>query len=82
VIVINVFYSLGTMKISGVLLFCGVVFLSVIVSTSGKYEGEADILGQNNLSICTIFDRNTLAVSGNKSVHKRKSFTFLLCVHL
>ena len=39
------------MKTSDVLLFCGVVFLSVIVSTSGKYDGESDILGKNNLSI-------------------------------
>ena len=48
------------MKISDVLLFCGVFFLSVIVSTSGKYDGESDILGQNNLSICTKIKRNTL----------------------
>jgi hypothetical protein len=31
------------MKTSDV-LFCGVVFLSVMLSTSGKYEGETDIL--------------------------------------
>jgi len=33
------------MKTADVLLFCGVVFLSVMVSTSGKYEEETDILG-------------------------------------
>lgn len=39
-IVISFFCALATMKTAEVLLFCGVVFLSVIVSTSGKYEGE------------------------------------------
>ena len=70
-IVISFFYSLGTMKTTEVLLFCGVVFLSVIVSTSGKYEGE---------SASTKFDRNTLAVSENRSVHGRKKTYFpIMC---
>jgi len=39
------------MKATDVLLLCGVVFLTVIVSTSGKYERLTDILGQNNLNV-------------------------------
>jgi len=63
------------MKTSDVLLFCGVVFLSEIVSTSGKYEGETDILGQNNLRY-TKTDRNNSTLSENKSVYGQKNITF------
>ena len=61
------------MKVSDVLLFCGIVFLSVIVSTSGNYDGESHILLRNNLSISTKTDRNILAISENKSVFGRKN---------
>ena len=64
------------MRTSEVLLFCAVVFLSVIVSTSGKFEGDSDILGQNNLSVCTKIDRNTLTVSENKSLYGQKNINF------
>jgi hypothetical protein len=70
------------MKAPDALLFCGGVFLTVIVSTSGKYERLTDILGQNNLSVSTSFDKNTLAVSENKFIYGHKHITFPLCAHL
>jgi hypothetical protein len=73
--------ALATMKTPDVLLFCVVVFLSVIVSTTGKYEGETDILAQNNLSKRTTFGRKTSPFPNNKSVYGQKKITFQLCAN-